>query len=218
MADICRMEIIHTLAEAYAEQFSSPEPAWAQTLANETRENHPKSHMLSGHVQGRFLSILSQLMQPRYILEIGTFTGYSAGCLAEGLLPGGELHTIECRETDAAVAQQYFTRIPNGNQIHVHIGQALAIIPTLAPTWDLVFLDADKTGYCDYYPLIMERLRKGGLLIADNIFFHGEVLQTPITGKNALAINAFNQLVAKDTATEKVVITVRDGLLLVVKK
>jgi caffeoyl-CoA O-methyltransferase len=218
LADICRMEIIHTLAEAYAEQFSSPEPVWAQTLANETREKHPKSHMLSGHVQGRFLSILAQLMQPRYILEIGTFTGYSAGCLAEGLLPGGELHTIECRETDAIVAQQYFTRIPNGNQIHVHVGQALAIIPTLAPTWDLVFLDGDKTGYCDYYPLIMERLRKGGLLIADNIFFHGEVLQTPITGKNAIAINAFNQMVAKDTATEKVVITVRDGLLLIIKK
>lgn len=212
------MEIIHTLAEAYAEKFSSPEPAWAQKLAKETRENHPKSHMLSGHVQGRFLSVLSQIMQPRFILEIGTFTGYSAGCLAEGLLPNGELHTIECREADAAVAQEYFNQIPKGKQIHVHVGNAVEIIPTLAPTWDLVFLDADKTGYCAYYPLLIERLRKGGLLIADNIFFHGEVLQTPVSGKNALAIQAFNEKVAADTTTEKVVVTLRDGLLLIVKK
>lgn len=218
MADICSMELIHALAEAYAEKFSSPEPAWAAALSKETREYHPQSHMLSGHVQGRFLSVISQIMQPRYILEIGTFTGYSAGCLAEGLAPTGELHTIECRETEAAVAKKYFDQLPNGHQIQLHIGNALEIIPTLTPTWDLVFLDADKTGYCEYYTLVMKNLRKGGLLIADNIFFHGEVLQPEITGKNARAIQTFNEMVAIDSSIEKVIVTVRDGLVLIVKK
>ncbi len=213
------MEMIHALAEAYAEKFSSSEPAWAVALSKETREYHPQSHMLSGHVQGRFLSVISQLMQPRYILEIGTFTGYSAGCLAEGLSrEGGELHTIECRESEAAVAKKYFNQLPNGHKIQLHIGNAKEIIPTLTHSWDLVFLDADKTGYCEYYTLVMKNLRKGGLLIADNIFFHGEVLQPEITGKNARAIQAFNEMVVNDSSTEKVIVTVRDGLVLILKK
>jgi caffeoyl-CoA O-methyltransferase len=218
LADICPMEMIHPLAEAYAEKFSTPEPAWAVALSKETREYHPQSHMLSGHVQGRFLSVISQLMQPRYILEIGTFTGYSAGCLAEGLSREGELHTIECRESEAAVAKKYFNQLPNGHQIQLHIGNAMEIIPTLTHSWDLVFLDADKTGYCEYYTQIMKNLRKGGLIIADNIFFHGEVLQPVITGKNARAIHAFTEKIAEDNSTEKVILTVRDGLLLILKK
>lgn len=212
------MELINTLAAAYAEKYSSPEPGWAKALASETRDVHTKHHMLSGHSQGRFLSVLSQIMQPTYILEIGTFTGYSAGCLAEGLTPQGELHTIECREQDAAIAAKYWKQLPQADQIHLHIGDALNIIPGIERTWDLVFLDADKTNYCNYYPMIMQRLRKGGLLIADNIFFHGEVLQPTPSGKNAIAIQQFNEMVAADTCCDKVVVPIRDGITLIVKK
>lgn len=212
------MELINTLAAAYAEKYSSPEPDWAQAVAAETRIVHPKHHMLSGHVQGRFLSVLSQIMQPRYILEIGTFTGYSAGCLAEGLTPDGELHTIECREQDAAMATKFWKQLPQYQQLHLHIGNALEIIPGIERVWDLVFLDADKTNYCNYYPMIMQRLRKGGLLIADNIFFHGEVLQPTLSGKNAIAMQQFNEMVAADTSCDKVVVTIRDGITLIVKK
>jgi len=212
------MELINTLAAAYAEKYSSPEPGWAQALAAETRVKHPKHHMLSGHVQGRFLSVLSQIMQPTYILEIGTFTGYSAGCLAAGLTPQGELHTIECREQDAAIAATFWKQLPQAHQIHLHVGDAISIIPSIERVWDLVFLDADKTNYCNYYPMIMQRLRKGGLLIADNIFFHGEVLQPTLSGKNAIAIQQFNEMVAADTSCEKVIVTIRDGISLIVKK
>lgn len=212
------MELINTLAAGYAEKYSSPEPAWAKALAAETRIVHPKHHMLSGHVQGRFLSVLSQIIQPRYILEIGTFTGYSAGCLAEGLTPDGELHTIECREQDAAMATRFWKQLPQYQQIHLHVGNAIDIIPSIERTWDIVFLDADKTNYCNYYRMIMQRLRKGGLLIADNIFFHGEVLQPTLTGKNAIAMQQFNEMVAADTSCDKVVVTIRDGITLIVKK
>ena len=174
--------------------------------------------MLSGHVHGRFLSVLSQIMQPTYILEIGTFTGYSAGCLAAGLTPQGELHTIECREQDAAIAATFWKQLPQAHQIHLHVGDAISIIPSIERVWDLVFLDADKTNYCNYYPMIMQRLRKGGLLIADNIFFHGEVLQPTLSGKNAIAIQQFNEMVAADTSCEKVIVTIRDGISLIVKK
>ncbi|MBU3744576.1 MAG: O-methyltransferase [Sediminibacterium sp.] len=212
------MELTNPLAATYAEKYSSPEPNWAFALAAATRTVHPKHHMLSGHVQGRFLSILSQIMQPNYILEIGTFTGYSAGCLAEGLTADGELHTIECREQEAAIALQFWKQLPQSHQIHLHIGDALQIIPSIERSWDIVFLDADKTNYCNYYPMIMQRLRKGGLLIADNVFFHGEVLQPTLSGKNAIAIQQFNEMVAADTSCEKVVVTIRDGITLLVKK
>ncbi|NDA61174.1 MAG: O-methyltransferase [Chitinophagia bacterium] len=212
------MELINTLAAAYAEKYSSPEPGWAQVLAAETRSIHPKHHMLSGHVQGRFLSVLSQIMQPNYILEIGTFTGYSAGCLAEGLTPHGELHTIECREQDASIAASHWKQLPQSHQIHLHVGNAFNIIPGIDRIWDLVFLDADKINYCNYYQMIMPKLRKGGLLIADNVFFHGEVLQPILSGKNAIAIQQFNEMVAADTSCEKIVVTIRDGITLIVKK
>lgn len=212
------LDPINEIVTKYAEAFSSPEPENLVQIARETIEQHPHHHMLSGHLQGRFLSMVSKLMQPYYILEIGSFTGYSALCLAEGLTPGGQLHSIEIRPGEAATTRQNFSRSTNSGQLHLHEGEATTIIPTLPYTWDLVFIDADKTGYLNYYELVLPGLRKGGLIIADNVLFHGEVLDQPLKGKNAKAIQAFNEYVKNDERVEKVLVTLRDGLLLVQKK
>lgn len=210
-------ELIHQPINEYAERFSSAESPLLEEINKYTQANHPHAHMLSGRLQGRFLSMLSRLLQPQYILEIGTFTGYSALCLAEGLGPTGGLHTIEIREEDAATAKGYFERSPYAHQIHLMVGPAATIIPQLPFTWDLVFIDADKTGYIEYYELVVPRLRKGGLIIADNVLFHGQVLETVISGKNAKAIHAFNEHVKSDPRVETNLVTLRDGLLLIRK-
>lgn len=212
------MELISAAAEAYADQYSSPESELLAAIADATQKNHPKAHMLSGHVQGRLLALLSKLISPRFVLEIGTFTGYSALCLCEGLREDGELHTIENRVEEVVTAQQYFNKSNYAHQIHLHQGEAAVIIPQINITWDLVFIDADKTGYINYYDLVMPRMRSGGLLIADNIFFHGQVLDENNTSKNAVALREFTQRVAEDAHAERLILTVRDGLLLVVKK
>lgn len=212
------MDLILPQVEAYAAKYTSPENALLQEVNRQTLASHPLSHMLSGHVQGRFLSLISSLVHPRHILEVGTFTGYSALCLAEGLAENGELHTIELREQDAATARANFSRSEKNKQIHLHIGNAKEIIPALDYSWDLVFLDADKTGYIGYYEQIVPRLRPGGIILADNVLFHGEVLQEPISGKNAKAIDAFNEHVHNDPRTEQVLVTMRDGVLLIKKK
>ena len=210
-------ELIHQPINEYAERFSSAESPLLEEINKYTQANHPHAHMLSGRLQGRFLSMLSRLVQPQYILEIGTFTGYSALCLAEGLTPTGNLHTIEIRQEDAETAKAYFDRSAYANQIHLMIGAAATIIPQLPFTWDLVFIDADKTGYIEYYELVVPRLRKGGLIIADNVLFHGQVLETVISGKNAKAIHAFNEHVKSDPRVETSLVTLRDGLLLIRK-
>jgi predicted O-methyltransferase YrrM len=189
-----------------------------QQVAEETRASHTNAHMLSGHVQGKFLTFLSNLMRPARILEIGTYTGYSALCLAKGLLKEGELHTIELREADAAIARANFNRSNEAGKIILHVGNALDIIPSLVETWDLVFIDADKVNYIEYYKLVLPSVRQGGLILADNVFFHGEVLEQPVTGKNGKAIQAFNEYVQQDERVEKVMLTIRDGLLLIQKK
>lgn len=212
------MDLIHPLAEAYAEAHTTPEDAVLQEINTWTQEHHAHPHMLSGHVQGKYLEFISWMLQPKYILEIGTFTGYSAICLAKGLQSGGELHTIELREADAQLSRENFRRANLDNQIHLHIGNALDIIPSLDFTWDLVFIDADKTAYTEYYELLLPRLNRNGLIIADNVLFHGQVLETPVTGKNAKAIDSFNKHVQSDGRTEQVLVTVRDGLLFIKKK
>lgn len=212
------MNIINEEAQAYADRFSSPEDPLLQEVAAATQASHPHAHMLSGHVQGKFLELLSCMLQPRRILEIGTFTGYSALCLAKGLLKDGEIHTIELREGDASVARANFSRSNEGHKIILHIGNALEIIPGLNETWDLVFIDADKVSYTEYYKLVLPRVRSGGLILADNVLFHGEVLKEQVTGKNAKAIQAFNEYVQQDENVEKVMLTIRDGLLFIRKK
>ena len=151
------------------------------------------------------------------ILEIGTFTGFSALCLAKGLQAGGLLHTIELREDDADSAKKYFKQA-NAENIILHIGDAKDIIPALKEEWDLVFIDADKVSYIDYYELTLPQLKPGGFMLADNVLFHGQVLEANITGKNATAIHAFNEHVAKDKRTEQVMLSVRDGITMIRKK
>ena len=138
--------------------------------------------------------------------------------LAEGLRSDGALHTIEIREEDAATARRNFGIAKNGKLIHLHVGNALEIIPTIPINWDIVFIDADKTGYIDYYEMVLPRLSERGIIIADNVLFHGQVLKENIDGKNAKAIHAFNQYVQNDERVEQVMLTVRDGLLLIKKK
>lgn len=212
------MELIHPLVEVYAENYSSADDALLAQIQIETKEQHPHAHMLSGPVQGKLLAFLSQMIRPERILEIGTFTGYSALCLADGLSANGQLHTIELRPEDAHTAASNFSKSKRNKQIHLHIGNAKEIIPTLDMDWDLVFIDADKTGYIDYYELIVPRLSKTGWIIADNILFHGQIFEDPISGKSAKAIQAFNAHVLADERTEQVLLTIRDGLFLIKKK
>ncbi len=210
------MELVHHIAEDYAKRFTSPLDATLQEIETYTLQNHPHAQMLSGHVQGKILEMISCMIQPQRILEIGTFTGFSALCLAKGLQPGGKLYTLELREEDAATAKKYFQQANAGN-INLHIGDARTIIPTLEEEWDLVFIDADKVSYIEYYELTLPRVRKEGFILADNVLFHGEVLQTEVKGKNAKAIQAFNEHVMNDNRVEKVLLTVRDGLMLMKK-
>ncbi|MBS4043720.1 MAG: O-methyltransferase [Chitinophagaceae bacterium] len=212
------MDLINDLVEKYIEQWSSKDNDDLWVIHEQTLRNHPKNHMQSSWVQGKLLSFLSQLSKPKYILEIGTFTGFSALCLAKGLQEDGVLHTIEIREQDAKIAQANFSISKNKNQILLHLGNAVEIIPTLKVQWDLVFIDADKTGYIDYYELVLPSLHPNGLIIADNVLFHGDVLQENIKGKNAKAIHAFNEHVSKDARSEQIILSVRDGLMLIKKK
>ncbi len=212
------MDIVTVKAQEYSENFSSSENGLLQEIATFTYAHHANPHMLSGHVQGKFLEMISCILQPKKILEIGTFTGYSALCLAKGLTKDGKLHTIELRKEDADISLKNFRKANASDQIILHLGNALDIIPTLRETWDLVFIDADKTNYINYYQLVLPAVRSGGLIIADNVLFHGEVLEEEIKGKNAKAIHAFNKLIKKDDSVEKVMLTVRDGLFLIRKK
>jgi len=211
------MEIVNPLAQHYAEAFTTPDDALLQEVAEYTVQHHAKSHMLSGHLQGKFLEMISCMIRPQYILEIGTFTGYSALCLAKGLEKTGELHTIEVREDDAAVAQGFIKRSAFSEQIKIHIGDAQQILDELDYPWDLVFIDADKISYTTYFNRVLPKMKPGGFILADNVLFHGEVLAPEIKGKNPKAIQAFNEHVMQRTDVEKVLLPLRDGLYLIRK-
>jgi len=211
------MEIINQLAQTYSEKYTSPEDELLREVADYTYTQHAHSHMLSGHLQGKLLEAISYMIRPQRILEIGTFTGYSALCLAKGLQDGGELHTIELREADAAKAQSYFDRSIYRQQIILHIGNALEIIGELGEQWDLVFIDADKENYVAYFDRIFSSVKPNGFILADNVLFHGQVLTDDIKGKNAKAIQAFNDYVMTRTDVEKLMLPVRDGIYIVRK-
>jgi len=210
------LKLINEHIQQYAEQFSSQEDALVKKI-NQYTQNHPESHMLSGHLQGKVLEMLSCMIRPRRILEIGTFTGYSAVCLAKGLTDDGQLHTIELREREAAKAKEFFDQSQYSSKIILHIGSALDIIPGLDEIWDLVFIDADKPAYIEYFNLVLPKLRKNGFIFADNVFFHGQVLEKEMKNKNAKGIQAFNEYIQKRTDIENVILTLRDGLCLIRK-
>lgn len=212
------MDLINPVAEQYAKKNTSALDVVLSEIEAYTLANHPHANMLSGHVQGKVLEFFSKMIAPQRILEVGTFTGFSALCLAKGLTGDGKLVTLELREEDAGTAAKYFAKAGMEHKIDLRIGDALEIIPTLEETWDLVFIDADKVNYINYYELTLSVLKKGGWILADNVLFHGEVLEENIKGKNAKAIEAFNEHVRSDDRVEQAMLTVRDGLLLIQKK
>jgi len=212
------LDIVAPAAQAYAERHTSPDEQLLAELEEWTVRTHADPHMISGRLQGQLLGQLSRMIAPEMILEIGTFVGYSALCLARGLRPGGRLVTLEIREEDARLARSWFDRSPSGHLIECLQGDALALMENLDETWDLVFLDADKVNYTRYYEAVLPRLRPGGWIIADNVLFHGQVLEPSVKGKSARAIEAFNEHVSNDPRVETVMLTVRDGLMIIRKK
>ena len=212
------MDFIQPAANDYVAHYSDATPAYLRPMYEQTLLSHPHAHLQSNWNQGGFLSFFSKLMAPQTILEIGTFTGFSTLCLAEGLTATGTLDTIELRAEDANAARVHFNASAKGQQIISHIGDAKNILPTLHKQWDLVFIDADKTGYIEYVNLVLPMLSDKGVIIADNVLFHGQVFEEQITGKNALAIHAFNEYILAHKGIEKIMLTVRDGLTLIRKK
>ena len=169
--------------------------------------------MLSGHYQGRVLSILSKLIKPTSVLEIGTYTGYATLCLAEGLSEHGNIHTIDIKEELVDFQRKYFDLSGKGSQIHQHLGEAIHVIPTLNTTFDLVFIDADKSNYVNYFHLIIDKMSKGGIILSDNVLWSGKVIE-PLNPKDedTKVLLEYNQLLKNDSRLETVMLPIRDGL------
>jgi predicted O-methyltransferase YrrM len=203
----------------YAALFTSHPPAYLEELETETWANVPVPNMISGHVQGRLLTTLSKLISPRRILELGTYTGYSALCLAEGLSTDGELHTIEHHERLIPLARRYFDKSPFGERIHLHHGDIAEVLNSISGPFQLVFIDADKPNYDKYFDMVFDRIDTGGLIIADNIFWKGRVLE-PENNNNAQTrgMIRYAEKVKKDDRLESVFLPMNDGLLLSRKK
>ncbi len=203
----------------YAEAHSADESVVLKELNRETNAHVLMPRMLSGHLQGRILSMFSHMVKPLVILEIGTYTGYSAICLAEGLAPGGILHTIDINEELADMAKEYVEKAGFQEKIRIHTGDAIQLIPGLPGPFDLVFIDADKENYSRYYEMVLPILQPGGYILADNVLWSGRVLE-PEAGwdEETRAIHAFNNRVQRDPRVENVLIPVRDGLMVIRKK
>lgn len=193
-----------------------------ELLRNLNRDAHVnllRPRMISGHLQGRLLKMFCRMIQPKYILEIGTYTAYATLCLAEGALDEAEIHTIEVNDELEDFILKHLHKSKLKDKIHLHIGDAIEIIPTIDCIFDLVFIDANKRHYCEYYDLIFDKVRSGGLIIADNTLWDGKVLETPHpTDKQTIGIQAFNDMLEKDNRVEKVILPIRDGLTLIWKK
>jgi predicted O-methyltransferase YrrM len=207
------MHFIPEELDNYVVAHSENEPELLQQLTRETYQKILQPRMLSGHYQGRVLSMISKLVNPKSILEIGTYTGYSALCLAEGLHTEGELHTIDTNEELHDFSRTYFDKSEYGKQIIQHTGNALDIIPKLKQSFDLIFIDADKEDYVNYFHLIIDKLNKGGIILSDNVLWSGKVIEVlnpkDITTK---AVLEFNTLLKNDARIETVLLPIRDGL------
>ncbi|MFD0766428.1 O-methyltransferase [Mucilaginibacter lutimaris] len=212
------MEILDPALQAYLDNHCDPEPEALQKINRDTYLKVLKPHMLSGHYQGRVLSMLSKMIQPKLILEIGTFTGYSAICLAEGLAEGGILHTIEVNGEFEEMLNSHFASTNVDKKIKLHIGPAEAIIADFEDTiFDLVFIDADKRNNFKYFELIIDKVRPGGLIIIDNVLWKGKVFGTE-KDADTENIRKLNEQIAVNTQVEKFILPVRDGLLIIRKK
>lgn len=207
------MHFISEELEHYVEQHCSPESDLLQRLNKETYQKVLQPRMLSGHFQGRVLSMLSKLIRPEKVLELGTYTGYASLCLAEGLSPSGELHTIDIKEELVNFQRKYFDASGYGKQIFQHVGPALEIIPTIDGPFDLVFMDADKENYIAYFHLILPKMKPGGIILSDNVLWSGKVVE-PLqpNDKSTQILLEYNQLLATHPKLETVLLPIRDGL------
>tara|TARA_R110000751_G_scaffold100068_2_gene193856 strand:+ start:161182 stop:161823 length:642 start_codon:yes stop_codon:yes gene_type:complete len=197
----------------YVVAHSQDEPELLQQLTRETYQKILQPIMLSGPYQGRVLSMISKLIRPKSVLELGTFTGYATLCLAEGLHPEGEIHTIDVNEELEDFQRKYFDKSGYGTQIQQHLGSAVDILPTLDKTFDLVFIDADKPNYVNYFHLIIDKLNPGGIILSDNVLWHGKVIE-PVDPKDISTnvVLEFNTLLKEDPRIETVLLPIRDGL------
>jgi predicted O-methyltransferase YrrM len=212
------IQLISKELNDYSEKFSSPESPALAALNRETNIKRGDAVMLSGHLQGAFLQMLSRMIRPRNVLEIGTYTGYSAICLAEGLQDGGVLHTIDINEELEDMSSRAFEKAGLRDKIVQHIGKAADIIPSFEESFDLVFIDADKIGYANYYDLVFDKVPVGGYIVADNVLYEGEVaLPEAQQSKNAKAMHHYNQKIKADTRVCHLLLPLRDGLMIVQK-
>jgi len=213
------MEFIEKEIEDYALNHTKPESELLKKINRETHAKIMMPRMLSGHLQGRLLSMFSNMIKPDYILEIGTYTGYSALCLAEGLSEKGKIITIDINEEIEKFVRSFFEQSEHKNKIDYRIGNALDIIPNINHELDLVFIDADKENYSNYYNLIFDKVKKGGYIIADNVLWSGKVLMDDNKlDKDSKAIKAFNDKIQQDDRVENILLPVRDGLMICRKK
>ena len=210
------MDLINESIQHYAEQHTSSESDLLKKIDRDTHAKVLMPRMLSGHLQGRVLSMISHMIRPQHILEIGTYTGYSAVSLAEGLQEGGKLITIDINEELEDRVRDYFTASSYGNKIDYKIGNAVEVIPALNETFDLVFIDADKERYSVYFDLVIDKVRNGGFILADNVLWSGKVLDKK-PDKDTRAILEFNKKIQDDPRVENVLLPIRDGIMLMRK-
>lgn len=205
--------------DEYILQHIDKEGEYLHALWRDTQLRLAYGQMASGHLQGRLLKMLVSMIRPKRVLELGTFSGYSALSMAEALEEGAELHTFEVFDEQEDFLRPWFENSAYADKIHLHIGDALDLVPQMDVEWDLAFIDADKREYVEYYNMVLPRLRKGGFIIADNTLWYGHVIEphTRESDRQTLGVKAFNDLVAKDERVEKVIVPVRDGLTLIRK-
>ena len=205
--------------QRYTENHTNPESPLLKRLNRETNIKALYPKMISGHLQGRLLSMFSNMIHPHRILEIGTFTGYSAICLAEGLAPNGKIITIDKNQELQDIIEHYLSEAKISNQVEFILGDAMKVIPKLKGNFDLVYLDADKSNYCKYYDLIIDRVETGGYIVADNVLWYGKVLSDELDklDRETKAIKEFNQMVHEDHRVENVLVPIRDGLMILRK-
>lgn len=213
------MDFLPEAIQQYTEQHTDPESALLNELTRETHKKVLMSRMISGHLQGRVLAMFSHMIRPKRVLEVGTFTGYSALCLAEGLADGGTIITIDKNEELETMARRFFAKSDYEESIDYRVADAMTVIPELDGPFDLVFIDADKINYYNYFKLVLEKVRPGGFIIADNVLWSGKVVETGKKIDNdTQALQDFNRLVHADDRVEKVLFPVRDGLMVIRKK
>lgn len=211
------MNIISTAIDQYLDAHTQEESAILKALTRETHVKVLMPQMLSGNVQGNLLSMISKIMQPKRILEIGTFTGYASICLAMGLAEDGLLYTIDINRELETITDKYFVQAGVRNRIVSIYGAAIELIPTLEETFDLVFIDADKINYSTYFDLVIDKVRPGGLIIADNVLWSGKVVETT-KDKDTTAMDSYNKKIQRDPRVENVLLPLRDGLMMARKK